>query len=220
MRQIPPTPTDDDIEQLVIDALERLPLTLPDQLGSVAIVIEEAATPEQLALGRGARPVRALPGRAADALVGRRRPDAKQDHHLPDPARAGQPNAAASGRRVADTVYHEIAHHLGISDGGSTSSNRERPDRSAQPSTTSCARASDPLLDERQGSGRPSGHTASRSGGGHRPRSSSGRLRPRARCRRCRRGDAAIAGQSCQRRVDGDDPVVLCGGRRSTRPPA
>jgi len=38
-------PTDDDIEDMVIDALERLPALFRDQLGSVAIVIEDEATP-------------------------------------------------------------------------------------------------------------------------------------------------------------------------------
>ena len=41
-------PTDDDIEELVIDALEALPAPFRDQLGSVAIVIEDEATPGQL----------------------------------------------------------------------------------------------------------------------------------------------------------------------------
>ena len=43
-------PTDTDIEAMVIDALEALPAPFRDQLGSVAIVIEEEATQEQLAL--------------------------------------------------------------------------------------------------------------------------------------------------------------------------
>ena len=43
-------PTDDDIEEMVIDALEALPAPFRDQLGSVAIVIEDEATREQLDL--------------------------------------------------------------------------------------------------------------------------------------------------------------------------
>ena len=46
---LPADPTDDDIEGMVVDALERLPAPFRDQLGSVAIVIEDEATPEQLA---------------------------------------------------------------------------------------------------------------------------------------------------------------------------
>src|SRR5215204_4480435 len=42
-------PTDDDIEALVVDALEALPAPFRDQLGSVAIVVEDEASPAQLA---------------------------------------------------------------------------------------------------------------------------------------------------------------------------
>ena len=110
-------PTDDDIEGMVIDALEALPAPFRDELGSVAIVIEEEASPAQLAVGRGTRAVRALPGRAADALGRRRRPDPEQDHDLPRPARSGPTGPRNGSRRLStDTVYHEIAHHFGISD--------------------------------------------------------------------------------------------------------
>ena len=42
-------PSETDIEDLVFDALERLPLPFREQLGSVAIVVEDEATPDQLA---------------------------------------------------------------------------------------------------------------------------------------------------------------------------
>src|SRR6478672_7386337 len=80
-------PTDDDIEGMVIDALEALPAPFRDQLGSVAIVIEEQATREQLDLV------------AAHAAVRRRRPDAEQDHDLSWTARLGQPDARTPCRR-------------------------------------------------------------------------------------------------------------------------
>jgi predicted Zn-dependent protease with MMP-like domain len=37
----PTEPTDLDIEAMVVDALERLPAPFSEQLGSVAIVIED-----------------------------------------------------------------------------------------------------------------------------------------------------------------------------------
>src|SRR4029453_14290063 len=46
---LPSEPSETDIEDLVFDALERLPSPFREQLGSVAIVVEEEATPEQLA---------------------------------------------------------------------------------------------------------------------------------------------------------------------------
>ena len=91
-------PSDDDIEDLVIDALEALPAPFRDQLGSVAIVIEDEATPGQLESGRGTRPVRAVPGRPADPPVRRRGPVAEQDHDLPRAAGPRQPLTGAPGR--------------------------------------------------------------------------------------------------------------------------
>ena len=71
----PDRSTDDDIEGMVVDALERLPAPFRDQLGSVAIVIEDEATPEQLA-SVGAYGLYGLyQGDPADALVRRRRAD-------------------------------------------------------------------------------------------------------------------------------------------------
>src|SRR4051812_33044431 len=46
---LPDGPTAADIEDLVVDALERLPSPFRGQLASVAIVIEEEASPAQLA---------------------------------------------------------------------------------------------------------------------------------------------------------------------------
>ena len=43
-------PTDDDIEEMVVEALEELPSPFRDQLGSVAIVIEDEASQQQLEL--------------------------------------------------------------------------------------------------------------------------------------------------------------------------
>ena len=53
-------------------------------------------------LGRRARAVRAVPGRPADAAVGGWRPDAQQDHALPGPADAFEPDAARAGRGQVD----------------------------------------------------------------------------------------------------------------------
>ena len=41
--------SDLDIEDMVVDAIDRLPAQFRDRLGSVAIVVEDEATPEQLA---------------------------------------------------------------------------------------------------------------------------------------------------------------------------
>jgi len=105
-----------DIEGMVIDALDSLPAIFRDQLGSVAIVIEDEASPDQLA-SVGARGLYGLyqgvPRTAygADAAMVPskitlfRGPLLRSSRTLDD-LRA----------RVSETVYHEIAHHFGISD--------------------------------------------------------------------------------------------------------
>jgi predicted Zn-dependent protease with MMP-like domain len=109
-------PTDDDIEQLVIDALERLPAPFRDQLGSVAIVIEDEATPEQLALV-GAYGLYGLyqgVPRTRWSADGAPTPSKITIFRTPLVRANRTPQRLADA--VADTVYHEIAHHFGISD--------------------------------------------------------------------------------------------------------
>ncbi|MFL5686153.1 MAG: metallopeptidase family protein [Chloroflexota bacterium] len=109
-------PSDTDIEDLVFDALDRLPSPFREQLGSVAIVVEDEASPEQLA-SVGARGLYGLyqgvPRTAWGAdqvqlpskITIFRGPLVRANH---------SPERLAAA--VAETVYHEIAHHLGISD--------------------------------------------------------------------------------------------------------
>jgi len=104
-----------DIEEMVIDALESLPAVFRDQLGSVAIVIEEEATPGQLA-SVGARGLYGLyqgvPRTAygADAAM-----VPSKITLFRGPLLRHSPTLEAL-EAVTDTVYHEIAHHFGISD--------------------------------------------------------------------------------------------------------
>jgi predicted Zn-dependent protease with MMP-like domain/uncharacterized protein (DUF952 family) len=105
-----------DLEALVFDALERLPPVFRERLGSVAIVIEEEPTAVQLA-SVGARGLYGLYEGVPRTAYG-------ADHAaVPSkitlfrgPLLRGAPTPAAVADRVADTVYHEIAHHFGISD--------------------------------------------------------------------------------------------------------
>src|SRR6476620_8160248 len=93
-------PTDDDIEGMVIDALEALPAPFRDQLDLVGahglyglyqgvprtrLSADAAPTPSKITIFRG-------------PLVWANR----------------TPERLAAA--VTDTVYHEIAHHFGISD--------------------------------------------------------------------------------------------------------
>jgi predicted Zn-dependent protease with MMP-like domain len=105
-----------ELEALVVDALERLPAAFRDRLGSVAIVIEDEPTPEQLASVRARglfglyqgvpRTTWAADGASVPSKITIFRGPLTRAHRTPDRLAAA----------VADTVYHEIAHHFGISD--------------------------------------------------------------------------------------------------------
>jgi predicted Zn-dependent protease with MMP-like domain len=112
----PEDPTDDDIEGMVIDALEALPAPFREQLGSVAIVIEEEASPDQLAsVGAGGlyglyqgipRTRLSADGAPSPSKITIFRGTLVRANRTPETLAAA----------VADTVYHEIAHHFGVSD--------------------------------------------------------------------------------------------------------
>lgn len=108
---------DPDIEGMVIEALDGLPEVFRERLGSVAIVIEDEPTPEQLA-SVGARGLYGLyQGVPRTSLAAEGAPIPSKITIFRGPlVRAHQrPDALAAA--VTDTVYHEIAHHFGISDG-------------------------------------------------------------------------------------------------------
>jgi len=104
-----------DFDTLITQALEQLPEQFRARLDTVAIVVDEDASPETLARV-GARGLfglyegvpRTLLGASAAPVASKitifRRP---LELHFRDPAsRAGA---------VRDTLFHEIAHHFGIS---------------------------------------------------------------------------------------------------------
>jgi predicted Zn-dependent protease with MMP-like domain len=111
-----PEPTALDIEDMVVDALERLPPEFRDRLGSVAIVIEDEPTPEQLA-SVGAPGLYGLYQGVPRTRYGAENAAAPSKitiFRLPLLRANRTPERLAAA--VADTVYHEIAHHFGISD--------------------------------------------------------------------------------------------------------
>ncbi len=109
-------PTDDDIEGMVIDALEALPAQFRDQLGSVAIVIEDQATREQLDLV-GAHGLYGLyQGVPRTRLSADAAPTPSKITIFRGPLVRANRTPDRLAAAVTDTVYHEIAHHFGISD--------------------------------------------------------------------------------------------------------
>ncbi len=109
-------PMDEAIEAMVVDALDRLPAAFRERLGSVAIVIEEEANPAQLA-SVGASGLYGLyqgiprTSPSADAA-----PTPSKITIFRGPLVRANPRPEALAAAVAETVYHEIAHHFGISD--------------------------------------------------------------------------------------------------------
>jgi predicted Zn-dependent protease with MMP-like domain len=112
----PSRPTDIDLETLVIDALERLPAPFREQLGSVAIVIEEEASPDELA-SVGAHGLFGLyHGIPRTRLSADAAPSPSKITIYRGPLTRTYRDPISLAAAVADTVYHEIAHHFGISD--------------------------------------------------------------------------------------------------------
>jgi predicted Zn-dependent protease with MMP-like domain len=116
LRVFPIDPTDDDIEAMVIDALEALPAPFRDQLGSVAIVIEDEASPAQLE-SVGARGLYGLyQGIPRTRWAADGAPIPSKITIFRGPLVRANRNPERLAAAVTDTVYHEIAHHFGISD--------------------------------------------------------------------------------------------------------
>jgi predicted Zn-dependent protease with MMP-like domain len=111
-----PPETNDDIEDLVIDALERLPAPFRDQLGSVAIIIEDEATPDQLASVGAGGLYGLYQGIPRTRLSADGAPSPSKITIFRGPLMRASRTPEALAAAVADTVYHEIAHHFGISD--------------------------------------------------------------------------------------------------------
>ena len=108
--------SDETFEDWVFDAIDELPEAFRAQLGSVAIVVEPWPTPDQLA-STGApglygiyqgipRSRLGADGIAVPSRITVFRGTIEAHFHTPEAIRA----------KVVDTVHHEIAHHLGISD--------------------------------------------------------------------------------------------------------
>jgi Uncharacterized protein conserved in bacteria len=111
----PSDPVNDAIEAMVVDALERLPAAFRERLGSVAIVIEDEANPAQLASVGASGLFGLYQGIPRTSLSADASPAPSKITIFRGPLmRANPPEALASA--VAETVYHEIAHHFGISD--------------------------------------------------------------------------------------------------------
>lgn len=107
---------DDAIESMVIDALDRLPQPFLDRLGSVAIVVEDEASPAQLATVGAAGLYGLYQGIPRTQPSADATPTPSKITIFRGPIVRASPDQNALAALVAETVYHEIAHHFGISD--------------------------------------------------------------------------------------------------------
>ena len=105
-----------DFDEVIDSVLEDLPAPFVERLGSVAIVVEDEATPEQLA-SVGARGLYGLYQGVPRTRFG--------VDNVPLPSKITLfrgPLVRANGmgerltRAIEDTLLHEIAHHFGIDD--------------------------------------------------------------------------------------------------------
>jgi predicted Zn-dependent protease with MMP-like domain len=110
-------PIDDEtFERWVYEAIDALPAAFRERLGSVAIVIEDWPTPDQLASVHAAglyglyqgvpRSAWGADGAAIPSRITIFRGTIERFFQTPEAMHA----------KVIETVRHEIAHHFGISD--------------------------------------------------------------------------------------------------------
>ena len=109
-------PDDDAFGDLVAAALERLPAVFRERLGSVAIVVEEEPTADQLA-ATGARGLLGLyQGVPRTAFGAEGAPVASKITIFRGPLLRSNRTPTALARAVDEVVRHEVAHHFGIGD--------------------------------------------------------------------------------------------------------
>jgi predicted Zn-dependent protease with MMP-like domain len=119
----------DPFEDLVFAALDSLPQEFKDRLGSVAIVVEDEASPEQLHAVGAPDLFGLYTGVPRTAYGADEAPFASKITVFRGPhlRHYRDPQSLANG--VTDTVYHEVAHHFGISDARLEEMARERAHR-------------------------------------------------------------------------------------------
>jgi predicted Zn-dependent protease with MMP-like domain len=112
-----PAPSDPlDFDAVIDDAIDDLPLAFAEQLGSVAIVVEDEPTPDQLS-SVGARGLfglyQGVPRTrwGADAA-----PLASKITLFRGPLTRANRDPERLRVAIRETLHHEIAHHFGIDD--------------------------------------------------------------------------------------------------------
>ena len=116
-----------DVDRAIGAAIDALPEAFRERLGSVAIVIEEEPTPEQLASVGAAGLFGLYHGVPRTRWFADGAPVANKTSIFVGPLRRAYPEPTAFAAAVRDVVHHEIAHHFGISDARLRELQRDRP---------------------------------------------------------------------------------------------
>lgn len=113
-------------DELIRRALEQIPEPFASRLDSVAIVIDDEATAEQLK-SVGARALFGLYQGVPRTTYGADWAQVPSKITIfRRPIEAAYRNPASRARAVENTVFHEVAHHFGISDDRLRELQRER----------------------------------------------------------------------------------------------
>ncbi len=107
---------DELFDRAIDEALESLPQEFRDRLASVAIVVEDEATAEQLAAVRAHGLFGLYQGVPRTVFGVDNAPIPSKITIFRGPLERANRDPAARERAVRATLYHEIAHHFGISD--------------------------------------------------------------------------------------------------------
>lgn len=107
---------DDEFDGLIGRALDALPDEFRRQLDSVAIVVDDYPTQAQLASTHSHGLFGIYEGVPRTAYGADGAPIPSKITLFRGPLEAHNPTRAALAAAVEDTVFHEVAHHLGISD--------------------------------------------------------------------------------------------------------
>ncbi len=116
MEPVPSPRESVDFDEVIDDAIDLLPLAFAEQLGSVAIVVEDEPTADQLA-SVGARGLfglyQGVPRTrwGADAA-----PLASKITLFGGPLTRANRDPERLRLAIRETLHHEIAHHFGIDD--------------------------------------------------------------------------------------------------------
>ena len=122
--------TREQFEDLVEEAWQRIPEAFRERFQNLALFVEEEPGPERLSAGR-VRPGSTLLGLYEGVPLDRR--GWHYSMALPDRVTLFQGPIERSARRlddipqiVYDTLWHELAHHLGMSEGEVRAAERRR----------------------------------------------------------------------------------------------